>query len=174
MNMRITKLKLAILIGMSLFGLAAASEVLITYYVLKQSLPFCTPGGYFDCSRVLSSTYGEIFGIPLELFAVAYFIVNLGLVYVISFGREAFFRRALDVLFVWRFLGLMIVPYLVVVELFFIHAICIYCTMMHVAIVSDFIIISFLLFYGKHALWGRGDELEGPDSSLPEQEPALR
>ncbi len=160
MNMRISKLKLAILIGMSLFGLAAASEVLITYYVLQMSLPGCTPGGLFDCARVLSSTYSEIYGVPLELFAVAYFIVNLGLVYVISFGSDAIFRRALNILFIWRFLGLMLVPYLVVVEVFFIHAICIYCTMMHVAIVSDFIIISYLLFFGKQALWRKEEERE--------------
>jgi hypothetical protein len=41
----------------------------------------------------------------------------------------------------------MIVPYLVFIELFILHALCIYCTMMHVAIVADFIIISYLLFY---------------------------
>lgn len=46
-------------------------------------------------------------------------------------------------------MGIIIVPYLVFVELFLVRAICIYCTMMHVAIVADFIIISYLLFYKK-------------------------
>jgi len=164
--MRITKLKLFVLVVMSLFGLGAALEVLISYYYLNQSLPFCQPGTFYDCSRVLGSSYSQIFGIPLELFAVAYFVVNLALVYLIAFGGENIFRRALGVLFVWRFLGLMIVPYLVVVELFIIHAICIYCTMMHVAIVSDFIIISYLLFFGKHAMWGK-DDMESPSVDAP-------
>jgi uncharacterized membrane protein len=158
MKMRITKLKLFVLVVMSLFGLGAALEVLISYYYLNQSLPFCTPGSFYDCSRVLGSSYSQVFGIPLELFAVVYFIVNLALVYVISFGGDNIFHRALGILFVWRFLGLMIVPYLVTIELFIIHAICIYCTMMHVAIVADFIIISYLLFFGKHAMWGHEDE----------------
>jgi len=163
-RMRISRLKLVVLVVMSLFGLAAALEVFISYYYLKQEPPFCTPGSFYDCSRVLGSSYGQFFGIPLELFAVAYFIVNLGLVYLIAFGGDNIFRRALSVLFVWRFLGLMIVPYLVVIELFIIHAICIYCTMMHVAIVADFIIISYLLFFGKHAMWGREEELRlGPE-----------
>jgi len=144
---RITRLKLLILVVMSLFGLGAALEVFFTYYLLGQSLPGCQPGGFLDCARVLGSTYSQIFGIPLELFAAAYFIINLGLVYLIAFGSDGVFRRAINAIFIWRFLGLMIVPYLVFVELFIIHALCIYCTMMHIAIVADFIIISYLLFY---------------------------
>jgi uncharacterized membrane protein len=145
--MRVTRLKLLVLVVMSLFGLGAAMEVFITYYYLKESLPLCTPGGFLDCTRVLGSTYSQFFGIPLELFAAAYFIINLALVYLIAFGSESTFQKAIDAIFVWRFLGLMIVPYLIFVELFIIHALCIYCTMMHVAIVADFIIISYLLFY---------------------------
>jgi len=132
---------------MSLFGLGAALEVFFTYYLLGQSLPGCQPGGFLDCARVLGSTYSQIFGIPLELFAAVYFIINLGLVYLIAFGSDRVFQRAINAIFIWRFLGLMIVPYLVFVELFILHALCIYCTMMHVAIVADFIIISYLLFY---------------------------
>ena len=145
--MRITRLKLLVLVVMSLFGLGAALEVFFTYYLLGQSLPGCQPGGFLDCSRVLGSSYSKIFGIPLELFAAVYFIINLGLVYLIAFGSDSVFQRSINAIFVWRFLGLMIVPYLVFIELFILHAICIYCTMMHIAIVADFIIISYLLFY---------------------------
>jgi uncharacterized membrane protein len=145
--LRITRFKLLILVVMSVFGLAAALEVFATYYYLRQTPPGCTPGGFFDCDKVLGSTYGQVFGIPLELFAVAYFVVNLALVYLIAFGSEGVFRRAIRALFGWRFLGLLLVPYLLIIELFILHAVCIYCTMMHVAIVADFIIISYLLFY---------------------------
>ncbi|HUK80381.1 MAG TPA: vitamin K epoxide reductase family protein [Nitrososphaerales archaeon] len=161
--MRITRLKLIVLVVMSLFGLGAALEVFFTYYLLGQSPPFCSPEGFFDCTRVLGSTYSQIFGIPLELFAATYFIINLALVYVIAFGSDNLFRRAISAIFIWRFLGLMIVPYLVFIELFIIHALCIYCTMMHIAIVADFIIISYLIFY-KGGI-GAQDALE----SLPEE-----
>jgi len=159
--MRISKGKLVVLVVMSLFGLAAATEVLITYYFLGQSLPLCTPGSFFDCAKVLGSSYSVVFGVPLEMGAVVYFVVNLALVYVIAFGRSSLFRRALSVLFVWRFLGLMIVPYLLVIELLVLHAVCIYCTMMHIAIVADFIIISYLLYFGKNTLF------QDEDSEVP-------
>lgn len=145
--MRITRVKLLVLVVMSIFGLAAALEVLTTYYYLGQTPPGCSPSGFFNCDKVLGSSYSKVFGIPLELFAVAYFVVNLVLVYLIAFGSERVFRLSLKTIFAWRFLGLLLVPYLVIIELFILHAVCIYCTMMHVAIVADFIIITYLLFY---------------------------
>jgi uncharacterized membrane protein len=147
LKMRVTRLKLLVLVVMSLFGLGAALEVFITYYLLKGALPGCRPGTFLDCTKVLGSSYSQFFGIPLELFAAVYFIINLALVYLIAFGSESIFQKAIDAIFIWRFLGLMIVPYLIFVELVIIHALCIYCTMMHAAIVADFIIISYLLFY---------------------------
>jgi uncharacterized membrane protein len=151
--MRISWLKLLVLMAMSVFGLWASSEVLIVYYTLKQALPFCPlqrgPGIAIDCYAVLSSRYSEVFGIPLEVLAVGYFIVNLLLVYFIAFGSDRLFKASLKTLFGWRFIGIIIVPYLVFVELVLIRAICVYCTIMHVAIVADFVIISYLLFYKR-------------------------
>ena len=153
MTRRISWLKLLVLVAMSIFGLWASSMVLIVYYTLKQALPFCplqrSVGIALDCYAVLSSRYSEVFGIPLELLAVGYFIVNLLLVYFIAFGSDNLSRISLKTLFGWRFIGIVIVPYLVFVELFLVKAICIYCTVMHVAIIADFIIISYLLFYKR-------------------------
>jgi len=144
-----------VLMAMSVFGLWASSEVLIVYYTLKQALPFCplqrSPGIAIDCYAVLSSRYSQVFGIPLELLAVWYFIVNLLLVYFFAFGSDALSRISLRTLFGWRFIGIVLVPYLVFVELYLVKAICIYCTIMHVAIVADFIIISYVLFYKSHS-----------------------
>ncbi len=153
LEMRISWLKLVLLMAMSVFGLWASSMVVIVYYTLNQELPFCPyqggPGIALNCYAVLSSRYSQVFGIPLELLAVGYFIVNLILVYLIAFGSDLVFKASLKTLFGWRFIGIAIVPYLIFVELFLVRAICIYCTMMHVAIVADFIIISYLLFYKK-------------------------
>ena len=154
--MRISWPKLVVLMAMSVFGLWASSMVLIVYYTLKQQLPGCPltrgPGIALDCYAVLSSKYSQVFGIPLELLAVGYFIVNLLLVYLIAFGTDRLFKASLKTLFGWRFIGIIIVPYLVFVELFLVRAICVYCTVMHVAIVADFVIISYLLFYKKISL----------------------
>jgi len=102
-----------------------------------------------NCEAVLGSKYSTIFGVPLEVFAVGYFIVNLLLVYFIAFGSVRLFRTSLKILFGWRFIGIVIVPYLVFLELSVIKAICTYCTMMHIAIIADFAIISYFLFYKK-------------------------
>jgi len=151
--MRVSWLKFLLLMAMSVFGLWASSEVLVVYYTLKQALPFCPlqrgPGIAIDCYAVLSSRYSEVFGVPLELLAVGYFIINLLLVYIIAFGSDRLAKISLRTLFGWRFIGMIMVPYLVFVELFLVRAICIYCTTMHVAIVADFIIISYVLFYKK-------------------------
>ncbi len=152
---------------MSAFGVWASGTVLVIFYTLNQQLPLCPTGTFFglhlDCGAVLSSGYSRIFGVPLELLAMAYFMVNLGMVYLIAFGSERVSDLMLEVLFGWRFVGLIIVPYLVFVEVGILHAICVYCTMMHVAIVLDFVVVSYLLFFGKHALLSEADgEAAGP------------
>jgi len=155
-TMRISLPKLALLMAMSVFGLWASAEVLIVYQTLREGLPFCTvqevtqgPGIALNCYAVLSSRYSQIFGVPLELFAVGYFLVNLILLFFIAVGSDYLAGICLKTLFGWRFIGVIIVPYLVFVELVLVRAICIYCTIMHVAIIVDFVIISYLLFYKK-------------------------
>lgn len=160
--MRISKLKLAVLVVMSAFGLWASGTVLVIFYTLNQQLPLCPTetflGIHFDCGAVLGSPYSSVFGVPLELLAMGYFLVNLGLVYFVAFGSDRLADTSLELLFGWRFIGIIIVPYLVFVELFIIRAICVYCTMMHAAIIADFIVVSYLLFFGKNAMWR--DEVE--------------
>jgi uncharacterized membrane protein len=160
--MRVSKWKFVILVAMSIVGLFAASETLFIYYIFKQTLPYCNAGSVggisLDCNAVLGSRYSQIFGVPLELFAVAYFVINLLLVYLVTFGSSRIFSRALTILFGWRFVGLMIVPYLVFIEFIVLKAVCIYCTIMHAAIIADFIVISYFLFFRKNSLW---EEAEG-------------
>ena len=165
MKMRVSRAKFIILVLMSIVGLFAASETLFTYYLFKQTLPGCTIGGSFfgitlDCNAVLGSSYSQIFGIPLELFAVAYFVINLVLVYFVTFGGPRIFSRSLTVLFGWRFVGLMLVPYLMFVEFVVLKAVCIYCTIMHAAIIADFVVITYFLFFRKNSLFGMEDAME--------------
>ena len=99
---------------------------------------------------MLGSSYSQVFGIPLELFAIGYFIVSLVLVFVIVFGQEALYRYSFRALFFWRFVGVPLVIYLIGIEVLVIHAICIYCTIMHCAIIIDFVIVSYFVFYHKN------------------------
>ncbi len=153
--MRISLAKFVILIIMSVFGLWSSGMVLFLYYTLHTPLPFCqlgslTSGLAVNCYAVLSSSYDSLFGVPLDVFAAAYFIVNLALIYVVSFGGSRWYKRAFRTLFAWRFLGILLVPYLVYLEIVVLKAICVYCTVMHVAIIVDFVVITYFLFYGKN------------------------
>jgi uncharacterized membrane protein len=136
---------------MSIFGLWASTMVVVVYYALRQTLPFCPvsrgPGIVLDCNTVLSSPYSQILGVPLEIFAVAYFVVNVALICFVTFAGNFLSRISFRTLFAWRFLGILIVPYLLYVELVVLRAVCLYCTMMHIAIIADFAMISYFLFY---------------------------
>jgi Predicted membrane protein len=64
---------------------------------------------------------------------------------ILVLGRIA--NVALSTLFYWRFLGIVVVPYLIYVETYLLHALCIYCTVMHIMIIIDFTIIT--LYFTK-------------------------
>jgi uncharacterized membrane protein len=152
--MRASPLKLLILVVMSIVGLTASSIVLYLYYLLGQSLPACTSnlklfGIAIDCNAVLKSPYNSIYGFNLDILAVAYFIINLALIFVVAFGSDRLYGKAFKVLFAWRFVGLAIVPYLMTVEFVILKTICIYCTIMHLSILVDFVIITYFIFYKK-------------------------
>ncbi|MEM3827325.1 MAG: vitamin K epoxide reductase family protein, partial [Candidatus Micrarchaeaceae archaeon] len=121
--------------------------------VLGTLPPLCTLSGgpslfgaKIDCATVLFSSYSEIDGVSLDMLAAIWFIVNLALVTALVSVRKELSRIIFKVLFAWRFFGLAIVPYLVYLEFAVLHAICLYCTIMHFAIIIDFIIITFLVF----------------------------
>ena len=173
--MRISKLKLFVLLVMSAIGIWASATVLIIFYTLGQQLPLCPTGTYnifgliihLDCGEVLSSSYSVVFGVPLELAALVYFLVNVGMVFVIAFASDHTAKVTVNLLFVWRFLGVALVPYLIFVELFLLHAICVYCTIMHAAILIDFVVISYLLFFGRNSLFEETDEQGPSDGETP-------
>jgi len=153
--MRISWPKFLVLIVMSLLGLTASAMVFYIYDTLHQQLPACVAtqpifGIRIDCNAVLASSYNSIYGINLDLLAAAYFIVSLVLVSFVAFGSEWLYTKAFRTLFAWRFLGLIIVPYLMFVEFGILRTICIYCTTMHIAILVDFGIITYFLFYKKN------------------------
>lgn len=153
--MRTSPLKLFVLVVMSVVGLTASSIVLYLYNTLHQQLPICTSNQTFwgiaiNCNDVLGSPYNSIYGLNLDVLAVSYFIVNLALIFLVAFGSDWLYQKAFKVLFAWRFVGLAIVPYLMTVEFVILRTICIYCTIMHVSILVDFVIITYFIFYKKN------------------------
>ncbi len=62
-------------------------------------------------------------------------------------------------------MGIIIVPYLVTIEFVVLKAICIYCTIMHFAILIDFAIVTYFLFW-KDITHAR-EAGEGPEAPSP-------
>ncbi len=151
--MRTTKTEFFILTIMSLIGLASSLTVIYEFSILGKLPPLCTLqgnptffGAKVNCAIVLSSQYSTFYGISLEALAAVWFIVNLALIATMIFANRDISKKLFNLLFAWRFLGLAIVPYLIYLEFFVVHAICTYCTIMHAAIIIDFAIITYMVF----------------------------
>ncbi len=144
---------MALMLTFSLIGLFASSIVIYTYYYLRELPPLCTsfkspfPGITIDCERVLSSKYSDIGGVPLDLLAAIWFVINIILVLLYDLGSGNAAAFAINALFYWRFLGIIVVPYLIFVEVYLLNALCVYCTIMHVMIIIDFTVIT--IFFTK-------------------------
>lgn len=150
-KLKINRRDFVILVAMSVIGLISSSTVLYEIYAVHNLPPFCqlpgsVGGSIFNCAKVLLSSYSNIGPISVDLLAAIWFIVNIVLVVVMSYAGGRISRRILRFLFGWRFFGIGVVGYLIFLELVVIRSICLYCTVMHAAIIIDFVIISYLIF----------------------------
>jgi len=145
-----------ILIALSIIGLIAAGVVFVDYYVENSaSLPFCGVeeglGGttlQVSCS-VISSSYSRVFGIPLDFLAIIWFGVNLILLAILDIRNIG---KVMMLLLAWGILGVLVIPYLIYIEVYVLHALCIYCTTMHIALVLNFLIILYLFLKSRNGI----------------------
>lgn len=139
---------LALLLAFSVGGLISSCLVLYMWYILGHMPPGCylpetiLPGVTVDCVKVLSSPYAHVGPVPLDGLAAVWFSANIALV-LLYFASLS--RRILATLYYWRILGLAILPYLLYIEFVVLKALCLYCTIMHVFIIIDFIMISIFI-----------------------------
>ncbi len=94
-----------------------------------------------NCARVAQSPYARValiggLEVPIALLAVIWFTTKalLSVYYILGL------RRVLDVIIVLSALGTPLIPYLVYIELFKVHALCTYCTFL-----QSFIIITLIV-----------------------------
>lgn len=148
---RVSARDFVILIAMSVIGMVSSIIVIIELYIVHSLPPYCkipvsVGGNVFNCAKVLLSSYASIGPFSLDFLAAIWFIINIIFVVSIATTSKTTAKRVLDVMFVWRFFGIAVVGYLLFLELVVLHAICIYCTAMHIAIILDFAIVSYILF----------------------------
>ncbi len=101
----------------------------------------CTIGGLVDCAKVTTSAWSTFLGIPVAYLGLVFFVVTLGLC------LPAVWRRGegwLDMARLgWLTVGLGMALYLVWAELYRIHAICLWCTAVHVLTFVLWILVVF-------------------------------
>jgi uncharacterized membrane protein len=118
---------------LAIVGLAAAAYLAITK--LAGTPPVCGP--LQGCETVANSQYSEWFGIPVAVFGV-------GLSIALSVLSAAWWRmadrRALLGAYALGLLGCIVVAGLTYLELFVIHAVCIYCATYAITIVAGFVV----------------------------------
>jgi uncharacterized membrane protein len=118
-----------------ILGLAVSIYLTYEHYTGSTTLA-CPANGAVDCAKVTSSAWSTILGIPVAPLGLLFFAVMLVLCLPGMLRRKS---TALDVIRLgFCGIGLLMALYLLWAELFQIHAICLWCTGVH--------ILTFLLF----------------------------
>jgi uncharacterized membrane protein len=121
---------------LSILGLGVSIYLTLTHFSSAVTLSCPAGGGAINCEKVTTSPQSYVFGIPVAVLGLAYFIPMLVLCLPVawrSLNRWIHLARlALSVA------GVGMILYLISAELFTIKAICLWCTSVHV--------ITFLLF----------------------------
>lgn len=110
------------MIALSMIGII--DSIYLTVDSFAKISPFCPAEGVIDCVKVTQSIYSHPYGIPVALLGLLWFTAMLGLgVLRLSFAPYLMLPLWLA--------GIIMVGYLIYVEVFLLHAICLYCTLAH-------------------------------------------
>lgn len=117
-------------LGLSVVGLLVSAYLTFEHFTANATLA-CSIGGIVDCAKVTTSPWSTFLGIPVAPLGLAFFVVTLALCLPRVWRRP---ERWLDgARLAWLTVGLGMVLYLVWAELYKINAICLWCTVVHVA-----------------------------------------
>jgi uncharacterized membrane protein len=122
---------------LSLAGLGIATYLTITHF--NKAILVCNSGGAINCEKVTTSPQSVIFGIPVAMLGLLFFVPMLVLCLPAAWRsadrRIHLARLALSIT------GVGMIVYLITAELFLIKAICLWCSGVHLITFSLFVII---------------------------------
>jgi uncharacterized membrane protein len=127
--------------AIALAGLAIAGYLSVVK--LAGQLPVCGP--LRGCETVALSEYSDIGGIPVALFGVVFSVITLALQVIWWRTGE---RRAIFAAYGLGLFGILFVLYLTYLELFVIHAICVWCVAYALTIVAGWLVAAAALRRG--------------------------
>ncbi|MCU4182969.1 vitamin K epoxide reductase family protein [Acidiferrimicrobium sp. IK] len=137
-------------------GVAVAAYLTYAHYTSASNLS-CPDTGLINCSKVTTSSYSRVFGLPVSVLGLAFFVG------MVPLQLPAAWRSQWAPLRLARLgatvVGVGLVLWLIYVELFRLDAICLYCTAVHALTILLF--ISTALGTVSTAVYAEDDEPEG-------------
>jgi uncharacterized membrane protein len=122
---------------LALVGLLVSTYLLLYKLGVVGSLRCVGSGG---CERVNTSVWSSVFGVPVAAFGVAGYLVLLAVAMYGLRGDQLEQPRATGWLAALSAAGLLFSLYLLALELFVIHAVCLWCTISGVTILAIFVV----------------------------------
>ncbi|MGD0392342.1 MAG: vitamin K epoxide reductase family protein [Acidimicrobiales bacterium] len=129
-------------------GLGVSTYLTVAHYGSSVTLA-CPDTGVINCEKVTTSPQSVILGVPVAVLGLAFFAAMV----VINLPRA--WRCPSSIVRVARIglaaVGVAFAVYLVYTELFTIHAICLWCTSVHVTAFLLFVVALFAESLGRHS-----------------------
>jgi uncharacterized membrane protein len=121
--------RLTVILVLALVGAAIAGYLTVLHYTTTVPLICVGQGGLINCADVLSSPQSVVLGLPVAAWGLAWFVLLALGAWV---GRRD--GRLMPWLTGWALAGAVVVVYLVYVEFDVLHAVCIWCSTLHLII----------------------------------------
>ncbi len=123
-------------------GLLVSAYLTYEHFTVSATLA-CTESGIVNCHAVTSSEWSRLFGVPVAVLGLIFFVGYFALCLPSTWRRSS--ARLDRLRIAYGAAGVVMVGYLVWAEMFRIHAICLWCTGVHVVT----IVLMFLLVAGS-------------------------
>lgn len=126
---------------LALIAVGVSSYLTAEHFAGATHLAGCSSNGTVNCTAVTTSAESKVFGIPVAVLGLAYFVVAIPFLLPVAWRTRDWRVRAFRQL--GAVAGLGFVCYLVYAELAEIHHICEYCTAVHIITLILFILITY-------------------------------
>ena len=117
-----------------------AISAYLTWVKVSGGQPYCGP--IVGCETVNTSPYSEMFGIPVAVFGLA--ASTTILIGVLAWWRNGS-RRGLLIAYVLGLVSLPFLAYLTYLELFVIHAICVWCVSYAISVLIGWVFAAWAM-----------------------------
>lgn len=122
-------------VALTIIGLAVS--IYMTIYKLTDNQSMCIGNG--GCSKVNSSVYAEVYGIPVAVFGIAGYAALMIMLFIEN--RNSFLQaNGTMIVFGLALIGFLFTLYLIYVEVALIHALCPFCLTSQIAMTIFFIL----------------------------------